>query len=378
MRAALSFSGCHRRAGVERIMLECALFLASRGHEIDIFAHDYDPSEASGLRFHYVPMRQQPFFLRDQSFFRECTRRLDPGAYDVMGTFGSVCPVGGVHFVQSVHSAWLERSRTLRAPLSAARIGQRLNPLHRVLLDLEEYHFRQHRYRKVIATTPQIRDDLKRFYGVPEEDIVIIPNGFSPSEFSPERREARRSEARAHLGLRPENVVLLFAANELERKGYGTILSALRRLRRPEVRLLVVGKPDVSLVRRQAAQAGVGDQVIACGPTRDVALYHAASDLFVLPTQYEAYCLAILEALGSGLPVVTTRVPGAQDAIQVGVNGALIDDPRSGDQLAAALEPLLEEGPRAALSAAAPGTARQYQWPVVLKRYEQLLLDCRN
>ena len=378
MRAALSFSGCHRRAGVERIMLECALFLASRGHDIDVFAHDYDPSEAPSLNFHYVPMRKQPFFLRDRSFFQECTRRLDSRSYDVMGTFGSVCPVGGVHFVQSIHRAWLERSRLLRAPLSPAGIGQRLNPLHHVLLELEEYHFRQRRYRKIIATTPQIRDDLKRLYDVPEEDVVIIPNGFSPTEFSPERRATRRLEARTHLGLQPEHVVLLFAANELERKGYGTILSALSQLRRPELRLLVVGKPDVAIVRRRAAQAGLAEQVIACGQTRDVEFYHAASDLFVLPTQYEAYCLAILEALGSGLPVVTTRVPGAQDAIQPGINGALIDDPRDGKQLAAALEPLLEEGPRTALSARVPETAREYQWPVVLKRYEQLLLECRN
>jgi glycosyltransferase involved in cell wall biosynthesis len=61
----------------------------------------------------------------------------------------------------------------------------------------------------------------------------------------------------------------------------------------------------------------------------------------VLPTQYEAFCLAILESLGSGLPVVTSRVPGAHDAVQHGVNGALITDPRDGHELAEALRPLL-------------------------------------
>jgi UDP-glucose:(heptosyl)LPS alpha-1,3-glucosyltransferase len=275
--------------------------------------------------------------------------------------------------VQSVQAAWLEQSSRLRSPLSVSRIKQRLNPLHGVLLRLEARHYAARNYQQLISTTPEVRNDLGRIYGVPADDVEIISNGFSPDEFSPQLRAARREEVRAEMGLKSDEIALLFVGNELERKGLPTILSALSQLREKRFRLLVVGKPALEAVRQMAENFGVNEQVIACGPTSDVARFHAAADAFVLPTQYEAFCLAILEALGSGLPVVTSRVPGAQDAIVEGVNGYLIGDPRSGDELAQKLALLLDDSKREALAAGAAPSVEKYQWPQVLGRYEAVL-----
>lgn len=378
MKVALSFPGCHRRGGVERIVFECARYLAAQKHEVAVYANEWEEDHTQSIRYRPVGIRRSPGFLRGPSYFQSCTSLLSHESYDVLNTHGSVCPTGGVHWVQSVHASWLERSKSFRSPLSAARLKQVLNPLHPVLLTLEAKHFRERKYRKVIATTEDVRNDLNRYYGVPAEDVVIVPNGFSPSEFNPERRQEQRSEMRERLGIKPEHIVLLFVANELERKGYSTLLSAVRQLNRPEIRLLVVGRPSKQAVEQQAAAFGLRSQVIAAGPTQDVSSFHAAGDVFVLPTQYEAFCLAILEALGSGLPVVTTRIPGAYDAIQPGVNGFLIDDPKNGDQLAAALAPLLDFDRLAAMSYGVPQTVTSYQWPTVLNRYEQVLSENRR
>jgi glycosyltransferase involved in cell wall biosynthesis len=123
---------------------------------------------------------------------------------------------------------------------------------------------------------------------------------------------------------------------------------------------------------------GVADQVLACGSTGDVSEYHAASDFFVLPTQYEAFCLAILEALGSGLPVVTSSVPGARDAIVDGVNGLLVNDPQSAEELAAALGRMLNVEFRSRVSSQAPGSVARYQWPSVMRSYEAVLLEAAS
>jgi UDP-glucose:(heptosyl)LPS alpha-1,3-glucosyltransferase len=375
MKIALSFPGCNRRGGVERIMFECARFLAANHHDVTVFATDYEKSD-SRIQHHYVPVPRTPSFLRGPRYFRQCTRMLDRKRFQALNTHGVVCPVGGVQWAQSVHRAWIDRSKDFRPPWSLGRLKMRLNPLHPLILKLEEEHFGKRQYRKVITTTPEVQKDLERYYNVPASDVVVIPNGFAPDEFNPDRRAERRLAERERLGLKPNDVALLLVANELERKGYRTILSALAILKSPRLRLIVIGRPRVEDVLKQARDAGLEGAILACGSTNDVAAYHAAADIFVLPTQYEAFCLAILEALGSGLPVVTTKIPGAENAIQPGVNGLLIADPRSGEELAEALRQLLDDDTRSAYSDRAPGTVRPYQWPVVLKRYESVL--CEN
>ena len=136
MRIALAFPGCHRRGGVERIMFECSRFLIGRGHDVTIFAADYETINAANAQYHHVHIQRRPAFAQGPSFYRACTRALAGNNFDVLNTHGCVCPTGGVHWVQSVHRAWLERSRALRPPLSLARFKQRINPLHPILLRL--------------------------------------------------------------------------------------------------------------------------------------------------------------------------------------------------------------------------------------------------
>ena len=377
MKIALAFPGCHRRGGVERIVFECAKFLAGREHEVTVYASEW---EANGNAITYEPIRHRawPAFLRGPSFLRESTRRLRAKGYDVLGTFGCECPLGGVYWAASIHRAWLDRAKSFRARLSAARWKQRFNPVHPVLLKLEKMHLSGNAYRKLIATTPEVKNDLKSYYGVPERDIDLVPSGFSPEEFNPERRAERRDSMRAMLGLAPGHVALLFVANELEREGYRTVLAAMQELKCADLRLIVVGRADVRLVKKLAAGFGLADQVLACGPTDDVAAFHAAGDIFVLPTQYEAFCLSILEALGSGLPVITTKIPGAENAILPGINGYLIEDPQSGPQLAEAIGLLLNGDSRSILAAEAANSVVQYQWPSVLRQYERILISAQE
>ncbi len=375
MKVALSFPGCHRSGGVERIVFECARYLSTRGHAVEVFASKWEVDRSANISYVHVPALGRPRFLAGAYYRRRCTRILAKLNHDVLGTHGCVCPSGGVHWVQSVQRAWLEQCSRHRRPFSKRWLLQKCNPLHPVLLRMEEEHFGRRQYAKVIATTPRVRDDLQRFYGVPADDILIIPNGFSPEEFNPERRAERRRVARAKLNLNDGDCAVLFAANELERKGYDTLLRAIKILDRPEIKVIVVGRPPTSEVRDRAARVGVGDAVLACGPTSDIAGFHAAADLFALPTQYEAFCLAILEALGSGLPVITSNVPGAGDAIQDGVNGWTISSPTNAEELAGTMRRLLDPDLRQRMSVAAPTTVACYQWPRVLAAYEDVLLQ---
>lgn len=83
---------------------------------------------------------------------------------------------------------------------------------------------------------------------------------------------------------------------------------------------------------------------------------YAGADILVLPTQYEPFGLVIVEALATGLPVITTELAGAAVAVEPGANGLLQSDPYNADKLAGLVRQALNTDTRARLAAAAPGS----------------------
>ncbi len=109
------------------------------------------------------------------------------------------------------------------------------------------------------------------------------------------------------------------------------------------------------------------------GASSDVGRFHAAADVFALPTTYEPFGLVIIESMASGLPVVTSRLAGAAKAIDNGGNGLLLDDPRDPAELAVALQRLLDPAERERMGAAAAGSVADYEWQQIFSRAETLI-----
>lgn len=377
MNIAVSFPGCHRRGGVERVTLECANFLHRRGHAVHLYASEWDDEQLDrGVTRHRVwsakmppPLRLITFANRSRSRLRET--RPPP---QVLSSFGIQSPPGGVLWVQSVHKAWIElsaRSRNL-----AGRLRQRANPFHPAVLALERYHFAGRRYRKLIALSPDVKADLMRLYDIPQQDIEIIPNGFLPSEFNLDRVDRLRQSTRQRLGYGERDRVIVFAANELERKGFQPLLRAMSLLKHPSVHLLAVGRLNRAAVAGPIAELGLADRVQFVGSSSNVTEYYAAADVFALPTQYEAWGLVLVEAMACGLPVVTSRLAGAAVAVSDGRSGYLLDDPRDPREIATKLALALEgsHAPREWIAE----SVLAYAWSNVLLSYERLLESCRD
>ena len=299
MKIALTFPGCHRRGGVERIMLEFANFLADRGHETHIYSNEWDKSSLHpNVIIHYVPTVKNISVLRTLSYVRNCRRALkySKSSLNVLSAFGVISPPDGVFWAQSVHAAWLEisqRERNWKGPLK-----QKLNPFHTIILQLEQWYFGKRKYRKLIALTPEVKSDLMRFYGVPEQDIVIIPNGFAPNEFNTSRRQEQRRPMREKLGYSDQDKVIIFVANELERKGFGPLLRAIAQLQNESLHLLAVGKLNPDAYKNEIRHLEMSNRVRFTGPTSEVASYYSAADVFALPTNYEAWGLVIVGGYG--------------------------------------------------------------------------------
>jgi UDP-glucose:(heptosyl)LPS alpha-1,3-glucosyltransferase len=354
-------------------MLECVNFMAARGHETHAFAQDWDVASLSPdvvrhtLRYRArIPALALPAYRRAA---QRAIAALDPPA-DVVAGFGAGAPEGSVVWMQSVHAAWIEIARGTRGP--AGRLRQRVNPFHPVALRMERRQLTGGHYSKLIALTPDVKADIVRIYGVPSDDIEILPNGYSAAEFHPPTADLRR-EMRQRLGYADHHKVVVFVANELERKGFTPLLRAVSLLRDESVRILAVGRLREAEARPEIERLGLTGRVQLTGPTNDVADYYAASDVFALPTKYEAWGLVIVEALACGLPVLTSTLAGASVAVRPGENGQLVDDPADPEQIERGLRSLLsgEHLSRDEVSR----SVEAYEWSRLLLRYETILTE---
>ncbi|HVN51711.1 MAG TPA: glycosyltransferase family 4 protein, partial [Acidimicrobiales bacterium] len=293
---------------------------------------------------------------------------LDAASFDVTVSFGVECPAGDLAVVGSVHRAWLSRSGPVHTPFGDVPAGLRLAmPRHRALLWLERRYFRDPRLRSVLAASVATADEVVDVYGLRRDLVQVMPNGFDPDEFGPGARTTSRVEQRRRMGV-DDDVVVLFVANELHRKGFDTLLDAAARVGDPRVRIELVGRADPSAYRDRIAQLHLTDRVHWNGPQLEVAPWYAGADLLVLPTRYEPFGNVVVEALACGLPVITSTAAGAAVAVQPEVNGLLQQHPEDAAELATLLATALEPGRLAGWSRAAPATVARFEWHVVARQ----------
>ncbi len=315
--------------------------LTRRGYSIDVFATRW--KETPGVTVHRVGM-WGPSFLKPLVFainVRSAIQRIKP---EVVISFERTLSQDIYRAGDGCHREWLMRRKKTVSP--AKRILLSINPFHRVILFLERRLFRNTRY--VVTNSVRGKEEIIRHYGLPAERIYVIYNGIDLNRFTPEYRCNHRQKIRKGLGIGDDTVVLLFVGSGFERKGLGYLIHTLPILleRKRDVRLIVIGKGRKGRYVREAERLGVGSRVTFLGPVEDVVRYYSAGDIFVLPSIYEPFSNACLEAMAMGLPVVTSKVNGASEIIIDGRTGGIVEDPTDPHEIGGKIIPFLEREAR--------------------------------
>jgi UDP-glucose:(heptosyl)LPS alpha-1,3-glucosyltransferase len=219
-----------------------------------------------------------------------------------------------------VHRAWLGRRRKFELPLK--RFVRALNRKHRDLLRLEESLFADRNARRVIAASQMVKNEIIDLYGYPADKIDIVRNGvpLDKFRFDPELREKSRDD----LKLEPDQIALLFAGSGWQRKGLLFAIEATAFCKDRKMRLFVAGRGNQRLYKSK--------RVKFLGEVADLLRVYVAADIFILPTIYDPFSNACLEALACGLPIITTRSNGFSEIIEGAVHGSIVD--HAGDLVA--------------------------------------------
>jgi len=136
-----------------------------------------------------------------------------------------------------------------------------------------------------------------------------------------------REKSRAKLKLKQDQIALLFAGSGWERKGLLFAIEAMALCKNRKLRLLVAGRGEAGPYKTTRLRFWREDPVQFLGEVGDLAAIYAAADIFILPTIYDPFSNACLEALASGLPVITTHSNGFSEIIEDGVHGSIVDNP---------------------------------------------------
>ena len=243
--------------------------------------------------------------------------------YDVLFSLERVWSCDVYRAGDGVHRAWLDRRRKFELPLK--RFVRSLSSKHQDLLRLEQSLFSDDNTRRVIAGSQMVKDEIVNFYRYPAGKIDIVRNGvpLEKFRFEPELREKSREE----LNLKPDQTALLFAGSGWERKGLLFAIEAAALCGDRKMRLLVAGRGNARLYKKRL-RFWREEPVQFLGEVADMLRIYAAADIFILPTIYDPFSNACLEALACGLPVITTRSNGFSEIIEDGVHGSIVDHAR--------------------------------------------------
>ena len=312
-----------------------ASFLARRGGtDVHLVAHRVAPELASrpGVHVHRVPRPFGLHTLGEPLLTSVATRR----SREVLRSGGHVVANGGnlnagdlawIHYVHAAYSPLA--SGIFNAPFGAFKHRQYLAAERRALT----------RARLVICNSDRTVDDVVKHVGVDPTRVRRVYYGIDAERF---HEVGDSAAAKVRLGFKPDTPIVLFVgALGDRRKGFDTVSDAWRSVSRKtdwDAQLLVAGSgAELSAWRARASTDGTAGCVTFLGYRTDVADLMAAADLLVHPARYEAYGLAVHEALCRGVPVIVSSCAGVVERLPESLGGLLIHDANSADDLAARL-----------------------------------------
>jgi glycosyltransferase involved in cell wall biosynthesis len=250
--------------------------------------------------------------------------------------------------------------------LAEKDVGLRTAPIVRALA------FRYRVGRVVpVAIAEEVRNSIQKLYGYPNPPL--IPNGIPTDEYAPDPN--KRAQWRQAHGIETHATILTHVGRFAPPKNHALLIEAFARVRTsaPLYLLLVGGGELENTVREQVAALGLESRVRFLGIRADVAEILNASDVFVLSSRWEGNPMSVMEAMASGLPVVSTAVGGVPELVRDGETGLLVPS-EDAEALAQAIQALVDDpARRQAMGAAARQHAvASFDIRHTVRGYEQL------
>ena len=356
------------RGGAETYVHDFTRMLAADGHDVHVFSRAQSVVP-EGVTLRSVNVHGVGRAWRTLSFARGVERMLDAEQFDVVQGVGRTWtqdvyqPHGGVHCATALANA--QTCGGMR--MLAKGLGETFGPKQAVFRWIERRQYLRRPPRVFVALSEMVKTDMQTFYHLPAAKIEVVYNGVDTARFHPGNREGHRAALKEKHDIADEEVVFLIVAHNFRLKGVPELVECVTG-DFPSCRLMVVGRNGMTDKLKAYAERRAPGRVIFTGAVRDTAPCYAAADVYVHPTNYDPCSLVVLEALASGLPVVTSVMNGAAELLTDTSAGYIVPPAwtrrtRGADyltELAGVMRKLFDTALRKRMGAAARALAEQH------------------
>lgn len=307
--------------GAERFVARATEALTKQGVKLTLITRQWEDDRTTNA------LICNPFYIgnlwRDWGFASRVCKTLAQESFDLVQSHERIACCDIYRAGDGVHREWLKQRR--RALHLRGKISIALNPYHHYVMMAEKALFYSPHLKAVICNSRMVKDEIRHYFGVPEEKLHVIYSGVDTDAFHPNVREGHGDTVRTRYDIPLDCAVLLFVGAGFERKGLATLLNAMVALP-PSTHLLVVGKDrKIGAFKALAAKLHLDRRVCFVGAQAEVRPFYGAADVLVLPTLYDPFPNVALEAMACGLPVITSNKSGAAECIIPGENGFVCD-----------------------------------------------------
>lgn len=322
-------------SGLSRDMLSIAAEADRRGHRVSVFASAWEGAVPEHMELELISSRGYSNHSRARTFSARVASILRSYPRDLVLGFNKM---HSLDVYYAADSCIAQQAAVRHSPL------YRLTPRYRTFLDLERAVCGPAARTEILLLSEATGRAFMQYHQTPESRLHLLPATLRESYRGAHSANCDPARIRRELGLDERGLLILFVGSGFRTKGLDRAVRAVASLTPPlrdRARLVVVGRDNAARYARLARRLGVGSRVSFLGGRDDVPDLLRAADLLLHPAYFENTGTVLLEALVSGLPVLTTDACGYASHIARMGAGLVLPSPFDQQRLDDALSRVL-------------------------------------
>lgn len=307
--------------GLQRDFLRIAQECIARGHTIDVYTMHWEGDLQPYLSVTLLPAKGLQNYTKRKNFVKELQSHLAKKHYDLIVGFNKMPGLDVYYAADTCFQAKAYKKYGF---------WYRLIPRYRHSVAFEKAVFSSESKTEILLLSKLQLDDFIHYYQTLPDRFHLLPPGISKDRIAPKNAHKIRAELRKEFTIPDDDFLLLMVGSGFKTKGLDRILKGIANLPaylKNHTHLFVIGKDRPESFQQRARKLGIAEKVKFLGGRDDVPRFLLSADLLLHPAYNENTGTVILEALVSGLPVLTTDVCGYADYVRQADAGYVLPSP---------------------------------------------------